>query len=100
MSRRIEHEEALIRAFILPQRQSRYLELLPKPKRRRDVTRELAHFKHVDMRFAVPIPPSQSGYAGSWPSSEAKERQTLLMPFPKMTSWTERNCRFRIHSRK
>jgi hypothetical protein len=64
MNGRIGHEEALIRAFILPQRQSRYLELLPKPKRRRDVTRELAHFKHVDMRFAVPIPPSQSGYAG------------------------------------
>ena len=64
MSEQAEHEEALIRAFILPQRQSRYLELLPKPKRRKDVTRELAHFKHVDMRFAVQIPPSQRGCSG------------------------------------
>jgi hypothetical protein len=64
MRAQTEHEEALIRAFILPQRQSRYLELLPNPKRRKDVTRELAHFKHVDVRFAVPIPSSQRGYAG------------------------------------
>jgi hypothetical protein len=64
MSTQIEHEEALIRAFIIPQRQSRYLELLPNPRRRRDVTRELAHFKHVDTRFTVSIAPSQRGYAG------------------------------------
>jgi hypothetical protein len=61
MSEQTEHEEALIRAFILPKRQRRYLELLPKPERRPDVTRELAHFKHLDMRFAVPIPPSHGG---------------------------------------
>jgi len=64
MSTQVEHEEALVRAFIIPQRQSRYFELLPNPRRRRDVTRELAHFKHVDTRFAVSIPSSQSGYAG------------------------------------
>jgi hypothetical protein len=64
MSAQTEHEEALILAFTLPQRQSRYLELLANPKRRRDVTRELAHFKHLDMRFVVPIPPSQRGHDG------------------------------------
>jgi hypothetical protein len=64
MSTQGEHEEALVRAFIIPQRQSRYLELLPNPRRRQDVIRQLAHFKHVDIRFVVPIPPSQSGYAG------------------------------------
>jgi hypothetical protein len=56
MSEQAEHEEALIRAFILPQRQSRYLELLLNPKRRKDVTRTLAHFKHLDMRLVTGIP--------------------------------------------
>jgi hypothetical protein len=56
MSEQTEHEEALVRAFILPVRQSRYLELLLNPKRRKDVTKLLAHFKHLDMRYAVPIP--------------------------------------------
>jgi hypothetical protein len=55
-SNRETHETQLIRAFILPQRQSRYLELLPNPRRRKDVTRELAHFKHIDPRRIVPQP--------------------------------------------
>lgn len=58
MSKQTEHEEGLIRAFILPQLQNRYLELLANPKRRKSVTRELAHFKHLDPRFKVPIPSS------------------------------------------
>ncbi len=56
MSEQTEHEEALIRAFILPERQSRYLELLLNPKRRKDITKALAHFKHLDMRFVAAIP--------------------------------------------
>ena len=59
MSEQAEHERQLIRAFILPERQDRYMELLARPKRRRDITDALAHFKHVDMRYAVPIPPRQ-----------------------------------------
>lgn len=53
----ILHEEALIRAFFLPDRQQRYLEILAKPKRRRDITREFDHFKHLDPRRIVCIPP-------------------------------------------
>lgn len=45
------HEEALIRAFFLPGRQERYLELLAKPKRRRDITGEFNHFKHLDLKL-------------------------------------------------
>ena len=59
MSEQAEHERQLIRAFILPQRQDRYLELLAKPKRRTDITNTLAHFKHLDPRFVVKIPPHQ-----------------------------------------
>jgi hypothetical protein len=59
-----EHERQLIRAFILPERQDRYLELLAKPKRRADITDTLAHFKHLDMRYAVQIPGSQRRASG------------------------------------
>jgi hypothetical protein len=52
-----EHETALVKAFILPQRQGRYLEFLSKPKRRRDATREFAHFKHLDPRRIIEIFP-------------------------------------------
>jgi hypothetical protein len=54
-----EHEQKLISSFILPQRQSRYLELLEKPKRRKDITRSLGHFKHLDPRYIVPIAPRE-----------------------------------------
>ena len=54
-----EHEQLLVRAFILPQRQERYLEMLAKPKKRQTFKDSLAHFKHLDMRFAVLIPTYQ-----------------------------------------
>jgi hypothetical protein len=52
-----DHEKALVRAFILRQRQDRYLEFFAKPKRRRDITGELAHFKHLDPKSIVEIMP-------------------------------------------
>jgi hypothetical protein len=52
-----DHERALVKAFILPQRQERYLELLSNPKRRGDATREFDHFKHLDPRWIVEIAP-------------------------------------------
>lgn len=50
------HEALLLRAFLLLQRQERYLELLSKPHRRKDVTDQLAHFKHIDMRWVFALP--------------------------------------------
>ena len=52
---RERHETQLIRAFLLPQRQERYVELLSRPQRLKDETEQLAHFKHLDMRWAVTI---------------------------------------------
>jgi len=52
-------EEQTIRAFTLPQRRDRIVCLLGNPKRRDDITRELAHFKWLDMRFAKKIAPNQ-----------------------------------------
>jgi len=53
-----EHERGLITSFFFPARQERYLALLGKPKRRGDITREFAHFKHLDPRRIVSISPS------------------------------------------
>jgi hypothetical protein len=52
------HERQLVLSFIILARQSRYLELLPNPKRRKDITSTLCHFKHVDMRYAKQTPSS------------------------------------------
>jgi hypothetical protein len=59
MSNQADREEALFLCFILPQRRARYLAILASPKRRDDITRSLAHFPHLDMRYAVATPPSQ-----------------------------------------
>ena len=59
MSNQQEHERGIIRAFIIPVRQDRYLEMLTKPKRRGNFTASLAHFKHLDMRHVVKIPSHQ-----------------------------------------
>ena len=63
MSNQQEHERGIIRSFIIPVRQYRYLEMLAKPKRREDLTASLAHFKHLDMRHTVQIPPHQQHIA-------------------------------------
>ena len=52
------HEYQLVRCFFLPNRQARYLELLADHKRRPDVLKELAHFKHLDLRWAQALPPN------------------------------------------
>jgi hypothetical protein len=59
MNNQQEHERGIILSFIIRVRQDRYLEMLAKPKRRKDITESLAHFKHLDMRHAVQIPPRQ-----------------------------------------
>jgi len=50
------HEDAAIRAFIQRPRQERALLLLSSKTRRRDYTRELAHFGWLDEHFAHTIP--------------------------------------------
>lgn len=55
----MNHEEALIKAFIDPRRTERYLEIIANPKKRSKFTRDLAHFKSLDPAVMVSIPPSQ-----------------------------------------
>jgi hypothetical protein len=52
------HEQAVVRSFMLKDKQERSLFLLSHAKRRRKFTDGLAHFKWLDMRFAHHIPAS------------------------------------------
>jgi len=55
----MNHEEEGVRAFIDPRRLDRYLEFLSTPKRRRKFISQLAHFKSLDPKCLVRIPPNQ-----------------------------------------
>lgn len=52
----IEHEDVLIKAFFLRDKQERFLAFVSSPKNRRKLTQELAHFRWFDERFASSIP--------------------------------------------
>ena len=54
----MDHETALVNAFILPARRARFLKFLPNPKRRREVLNRLYHLRDLDPRFLVEIRPS------------------------------------------
>ncbi len=55
----MNHEEAVVKAFIIPVRQERYLEFLESPKKRTKFIAQLAHFKHLNPKFIVGIPGNQ-----------------------------------------
>ena len=50
------HEESTIRAFVLRDKQERFLGFLAKPKNRKKFTQLLPHFRWFDRKFATPIP--------------------------------------------
>jgi hypothetical protein len=54
----VNHEEALVRAFIPRHRQERFLEIIAKPKKRAKLLTQLSHFKALDPKFMVAIPPN------------------------------------------
>jgi hypothetical protein len=55
----MNHEEATVKAFIIPVRQERYLGFLKSPKNRKKFIAQLAHFKHLNPMFTVDIPGNQ-----------------------------------------
>jgi hypothetical protein len=60
----LDQEAAFIRAFIVPAKQERLVELLGKAKRRQDVLRTLYHFADLDPRFISRIPAAEDGAEG------------------------------------
>jgi hypothetical protein len=64
VSTHAEQDAAFIRAFVAPTKRERIVELLSKPKRRREVLRTLAHFGDLDPRFCVRIPSTEQSGSG------------------------------------
>jgi hypothetical protein len=54
------HEAALVKAFVVRERQERMISLLSKTKRRRVILRTLDHFKDLDKRYCRLVPSPQS----------------------------------------
>lgn len=52
----VDHEAAVIRAFVQRDKQERFLGFLANPKNRKKFTESLSHFHWFDPRFAIPIP--------------------------------------------
>jgi hypothetical protein len=55
----MNHQEAVVRSFILPQRRERYLGFLSNKKGRAKFISALAHFKAFDPKWVIKIPPDQ-----------------------------------------
>jgi hypothetical protein len=54
----MDHETALINAFILRERRARYTGMLSNPKKRTKILGKLHHLKDLDPRFIIEISPS------------------------------------------
>lgn len=59
-----EHEESVVRAFVVSRKRDRMLSFLGNPKKRRAALDTLYHFGDLDDRFAEPIPPRHQTPAG------------------------------------
>jgi hypothetical protein len=59
MADSVNHEEALVKAFIPAHRQERFLEIIAKPKKRAKLLNDLSHFKAFNPQFMVAVPPNQ-----------------------------------------
>ena len=55
----MNEEEALVRSFVVPAKRQRLLELLANPRRRSKATQTLAHFRGLDPRWLVALPPDR-----------------------------------------
>ena len=51
-----EHEQGVIKAFVLQKKQERFLTFLSRSNTRKKLTQELVDFRCFDPRFATPIP--------------------------------------------
>lgn len=52
----MNHEEELIKAFFVPTKRERYLEMVASPKKRKKFLNELYHFKSLDPRRCFTLP--------------------------------------------
>jgi hypothetical protein len=59
-----EHEESVVKAFVVPRKRDRMLSMLANPKRRRKALDALYHFRDLDDRFVVCVPPGRQTPVG------------------------------------
>ena len=52
----MEHEQAFVSAFVVPEKRARYAEFLPKPKRRVEITGRFCHFFDFVPALARQVP--------------------------------------------
>jgi len=52
----VNHEEELIKAFFVPTKRERYLEMIANPRKRKKFLLELSHFKALDHRYCFVVP--------------------------------------------
>ena len=64
MNSSVNHEEALVKAFIDPRRQERNLGFVANPKARDRFLNELGHFKQLNPKYIVNNRPSESDLKG------------------------------------
>jgi len=53
---RMEHEQAFVSVFVVPEKRARYAEFLAKPKRRSEITDRFCHFFDFVPKLATPVP--------------------------------------------
>jgi hypothetical protein len=53
---RMDHEEAFVSVFVVPEKRARYSEFLRKPKRRVEITRRFCHFFDFVPQLATQVP--------------------------------------------
>jgi hypothetical protein len=52
----IDDEQQLIRAFFVPSKRDRYIEMIASTRGRQKFLRELSHFKSLDPRYCIGLP--------------------------------------------
>jgi hypothetical protein len=52
----VNHEEELIKAFFVPTKRERYLEMIANPRKRKKFLLGLSHFKALDPRYCFAVP--------------------------------------------
>lgn len=55
----MDHEYQTIRSFVSRKKRARYLEFVADSRTRTKFTHALAHFRDIDARYRIPIPPSR-----------------------------------------
>lgn len=64
VTEREQHEQGLAQ-FVVPSWRTRFRESLDSPKRRKKLRSQLAHFAHLDPRFATGVPSSEQATLAS-----------------------------------